>query len=547
MIILRDLTKVYNLQGRQNVVADRINAVFPSRKSVALMGRNGAGKSTLLRMIAGTSDPTSGDILSDGTISFPVGFAGSFHPDLTGAQNTLFVARIYGADTEALTAYVEDFAELGSHFHLPVRSYSSGMRSRLAFGVSMGLQFDTYLIDEITAVGDADFKRKSRTVFMERMQHAGAIFVSHSVHMMREMCEVGAILESGQLTYYEDLEEAIDRHMFNMHGPGTPVTQPENDAHIASADQLLPAGTRLLYGLGAPHSGLEWLSKILRKSRKCLCQPQKEIHYFDILAGKHPEVLKRRLKTLHRLSEKLNPDADTSQNTFKTLQQTNAINALLSIYAGSPEAQDRHKAYVDYLLTGRKNQPVLCDFTPSYCTLGADEFRDMAGIGESLFLLVLRDPASRIWAEICVQHSGKGLSKEEYHNVCIKNLKRAIKDPNLTRHPAANYARMLEALESAVTRDRILYLFYETLFTQSSVDRLCRFLNIPEHPLEPAPQAAEVLAMPAPLAQKLRAALAPQYDAMNARFKDALPTAWQNATLKLEGPKRGSDHSELAG
>ena len=216
MIVLRNLTKTYALQGRRKTVARNINAVFPSNLSVGLLGRNGAGKSTLLKMIAGTADPTSGEILTDGHISFPVGFAGSFHPDMTGAQNTLFVARIYGVNTEALIDYVADFAELGQHFHLPFRSYSSGMKSRLAFGVSMGLSFDTYVIDEVTAVGDAAFMRKSRAVFLDRMQSAGAVFVSHSIGMVREMCDAGAVLENGKLHYYDDVNDAITHHTRNM-------------------------------------------------------------------------------------------------------------------------------------------------------------------------------------------------------------------------------------------------------------------------------------------------------------------------------------------
>ena len=124
MIRLENLTKIYRLKGRRTVVADNLNAVFPTGASVALLGRNGAGKSTLLRMIAGTVSPTSGRILSDGTISWPVGFAGSFHGELTGAQNVRFVARIYGVDTDELVDYVADFAELGHHYHQPFISYS---------------------------------------------------------------------------------------------------------------------------------------------------------------------------------------------------------------------------------------------------------------------------------------------------------------------------------------------------------------------------------------------------------------------------------------
>lgn len=216
MIVLRNLTKIYTQHGTRRIVADRLNAVFPNGVSVALLGRNGAGKSTLLRMIAGTADPTSGAVLSDGRISFPVGFAGSFHPDMTGAQNTCFVARIYGANSDALLEFVDDFTELGSQFHAPIRSYSSGMRSRLAFGVSMGLPFDTYLIDEITAVGDAAFKRKSKAVFGERLARAGAIFVSHSTGLLRETCTAGAVLENGGLDYFDDVNEAIERHDYNM-------------------------------------------------------------------------------------------------------------------------------------------------------------------------------------------------------------------------------------------------------------------------------------------------------------------------------------------
>ena len=216
MIELRHVTKTYKLRGVRRTVLDDVSVVFPGGRSIALLGRNGAGKTTLLSLIAGTVDVTRGEILSDGSISFPVGFTGAFHPDLTGAQNTRFVARIYGADADELTDFVADFAELGSHFHLPVRTYSSGMRARLSFGVSMGLPFDTYLIDEVTAVGDAAFRRKSEAVFADRLSKSGAIFVSHSMSTLRQMCTAGAVLDGGKLTYYPDLEEAIAVHERNM-------------------------------------------------------------------------------------------------------------------------------------------------------------------------------------------------------------------------------------------------------------------------------------------------------------------------------------------
>jgi len=216
VIRFENLTKTFWVRGEQRVVIDDLNLTLPTGRSLALLGRNGAGKSTLLEMIAGTMRADSGRIVSDGTISWPVGFGGSFHKELTGAQNVRFIARIYGVDTESLLAFVDDFAELGKFYHMPVRAYSSGMKSRLAFGTSMGIRFDTYLVDEVTAVGDAIFKRKSRAVFVDRMQHSSAIMVSHSMGQLRQFCNAGIVLEKGRMMYYDDLEEAISVHEETM-------------------------------------------------------------------------------------------------------------------------------------------------------------------------------------------------------------------------------------------------------------------------------------------------------------------------------------------
>lgn len=216
MIRLENLYKTFVLRGQHKVIADNINVTFPTGVSVGLMGRNGAGKSSLLSMIAGTLDPDAGEIISTGTISWPVGFSGSFHKDLTGAQNVRFIARVYGVDTNSLVEFVQDFAELGKHFHLPFGTYSSGMRARLAFGLSMGIRFDTYLVDEVTSVGDSNFKTKAKRVFRQRLAESGAIVVTHSVRMMRRLCQAGAVLEHGQLTYYDDVEAAIAHHKRNM-------------------------------------------------------------------------------------------------------------------------------------------------------------------------------------------------------------------------------------------------------------------------------------------------------------------------------------------
>ncbi|MEM1148254.1 MAG: ABC transporter ATP-binding protein [Pseudomonadota bacterium] len=217
MIELSRLGKEFYLAGVRRVLFSDLNLRIPSRTSVALLGRNGSGKTTLLRIVAGTMEATRGEVRSDGTISWPVGFAGSFHPDLTGAQNARFVARIYGVDSDQLVAFVEDFAGLGRHFNLPFRSYSSGMRSRLAFGVSMGIPFDTYLVDEVTSVGDGAFRARSAAVFEARMADAGAIVVSHSMPMLRDFCQAGIVLDKGQLTYHSDIDDAISHHRACLH------------------------------------------------------------------------------------------------------------------------------------------------------------------------------------------------------------------------------------------------------------------------------------------------------------------------------------------
>lgn len=216
MIQLDRLTKIFPLRGGRKVIVENLTATFPTGAQVALLGRNGAGKTTLLRLISGTIRPTSGKVFSTGSISYPVGFAGSFHPDLTGAQNTRFVARLYGIDTDELVDFVKDFAELGRHFYMPIRTYSAGMKARLSFGVSMGIPFDTYLVDEVTAVGDGAFRDKSVAMFDDRRANSGVILVSHSPPLIKRICNIGAVLENGQLKFYDDIDEALEHHNRNL-------------------------------------------------------------------------------------------------------------------------------------------------------------------------------------------------------------------------------------------------------------------------------------------------------------------------------------------
>ncbi|MFD1193339.1 ABC transporter ATP-binding protein [Seohaeicola saemankumensis] len=212
MIVFQDISKGFWVRGEYRPVISNLNLTLPSGRSLALLGRNGAGKSTLLSIVAGTLRPDTGRVISDGSISFTVGFSGSFHGDMTGAQNTRFVARVYGVDTDELTDFVQDFAEIGEHFHMPVRTYSAGMRSRLAFGISMGIRFDTYLIDEATATGDARFRQKSSEVFRARMAQSSAIMVSHSMADIRKFCDAGLVLHDREIEVFDDVEDAIKRH-----------------------------------------------------------------------------------------------------------------------------------------------------------------------------------------------------------------------------------------------------------------------------------------------------------------------------------------------
>lgn len=216
MIRLEQASKFVYARGIAKPILDGVSLALKRGHSVGLLGRNGAGKSTLLRLFAGTIRLDSGRIVREGHISWPLGFQGSFQPNLTGEQNVRFVARIYGVDSEKLIDYVADFAELGAFFRAPVGSYSSGMKARLAFGLSMGVNFDYYLVDEITAVGDANFKKKCHEVFKTRLSDSDVIMVSHSTSTIREYCDSGIVLEKGKLTYFDDVEDAIRAHDKNM-------------------------------------------------------------------------------------------------------------------------------------------------------------------------------------------------------------------------------------------------------------------------------------------------------------------------------------------
>lgn len=212
MIELRNISKAYWTHAGPNVVLDDISIVLPTGKSIGVLGRNGAGKSTLLRIIGGAEMPDTGDIVSTGRISWPIGFSGGFNGSLTGEENCRFVARIYNQDIDRIVDGAREFAEIGDYFYMPVKTFSSGMRARLAFGLSMTIEFDTYLIDEVTSVGDASFRTKARAAFSERKGRSSLVMVSHNMDTLREYCELGAVIENGGMFLTDDVEEAIKHY-----------------------------------------------------------------------------------------------------------------------------------------------------------------------------------------------------------------------------------------------------------------------------------------------------------------------------------------------
>ncbi|HAJ1722203.1 TPA: ABC transporter ATP-binding protein [Escherichia coli] len=215
MIKIENLTKSYRTPTGRHYVFKDLNIEIPSGKSVAFIGRNGAGKSTLLRMIGGIDRPDSGKIITNKTISWPVGLAGGFQGSLTGRENVKFVARLYAKQEELKEKieFVEEFAELGKYFDMPIKTYSSGMRSRLGFGLSMAFKFDYYIVDEVTAVGDARFKEKCAQLFKERHKESSFLMVSHSLNSLKEFCDVAIVFKNSYIIgYYENVQSGIDEY-----------------------------------------------------------------------------------------------------------------------------------------------------------------------------------------------------------------------------------------------------------------------------------------------------------------------------------------------
>ncbi|MEQ1539175.1 MAG: ABC transporter ATP-binding protein [Sphingorhabdus sp.] len=208
MIQLRDVRKIYPTRFGEKLVLDGISFELGMGQRLGVLGRNGAGKSTMVRLISGAERPTSGIIERHMSVSWPLAFGGAFQYALTGQDNVRFISRVYGQDIERNLEFVEDFAELGPYLREPVRTYSSGMRARLAFAISMIIEFDCFLIDEIGAVGDARFHDRCNFELFQKRGDRAMIIVSHDAAYIREHCTRWAVLHDGKLAQYSDFEVA---------------------------------------------------------------------------------------------------------------------------------------------------------------------------------------------------------------------------------------------------------------------------------------------------------------------------------------------------
>lgn len=210
MIEIKDVVKEYRTRSGLVRVLDRVNLTVRPGQQMGILGRNGAGKSTIVRLISGAELPTSGQIRRSMSVSWPLAFGGAFQGTLTGYDNLRFICRVYGVDPADRIGFVEDFSELGIYLREPVKTYSSGMRARLAFAISMTVDFDCYLIDEVIAVGDRRFHEKCMVELFEKRANRAKIIVSHDPQYVRAHCHAAAVLENGQLTYFDDIDQAFE-------------------------------------------------------------------------------------------------------------------------------------------------------------------------------------------------------------------------------------------------------------------------------------------------------------------------------------------------
>lgn len=208
MIRLENVVKRYRTRGGSHTVLNGVSLEVRKGEKLGVLGRNGAGKSTLIRIISGAERPNKGQVTREMAVSWPLAFSGAFQGSLTGVDNLRFICRVYGADSRAALPFVEEFSELGKYLREPVKAYSSGMRARLAFAISMAIDFDCFLIDEVISVGDARFHEKCRRELFEKRCDRAMIIVSHETHNIREHCSRACVLNEGVLREFADIDSA---------------------------------------------------------------------------------------------------------------------------------------------------------------------------------------------------------------------------------------------------------------------------------------------------------------------------------------------------
>jgi capsular polysaccharide transport system ATP-binding protein len=213
MLSVTNLSKSYATRRGRVKVLDRISLDVPKGTHLGIIGRNGAGKSTLIRLLAGAEEPTSGRIDRGMSVSWPLAFTGAFQPNLTGLDNLKFVCRVHGIDYRARIAFVEEFTELGRYLREPVHQYSHGMLTRLAFALSMAVEFDCFLIDESMVVGDARFHQRCHVELFQKRRDRAFILVSHDARVIKMYCSRAAVLHEGKLHHFNDVDDAYDYYM----------------------------------------------------------------------------------------------------------------------------------------------------------------------------------------------------------------------------------------------------------------------------------------------------------------------------------------------
>lgn len=224
MIEISDVSMRYRTRKGHRTVLDRVNLRVAPGEHLGVLGRNGAGKSTLVRLLAGATEPTQGRIHRGMRVSWPLAFGGAFQTHLTGLDNLKFICRIYGVDYRPLMPFVEDFTELGVYFREPVQHYSSGMVTRLAFALSMAIEFDCFLIDEILVVGDMRFHERCHNELFVKRKDRAFILVSHDPQIIRSLCSRACVLHEGRLLDFESVDAAYRFY------ESAPVQRPVADA-----------------------------------------------------------------------------------------------------------------------------------------------------------------------------------------------------------------------------------------------------------------------------------------------------------------------------